>query len=272
MERRHLPWSSWGEALQDEWLGEYILESKEAGVARQKMVILCAALRKIFPRAKFVIAKRVLEVWQHELPVKQAPACPAEIAYALAASALIVRQPGMAIAVMLCFTGLLRVSEALGATWDNFFFLDHQAVLLLGKTKRGIDDRVVFTHSHTLAWLLRYRKLYYQQGQPFVRGISYSKFRYWLRKLSLVLGLAPLNLTSHSFRRGGASTMLQNGVPVSNIAVHGRWAGESSCREYLRRGELYMLRLRTQLDSAIWNRIHVLSSSLFCLLTLETPN
>ena len=171
------------------------------------MQILCAALHKIFPRSKYIIARRILEVWQHEQPLK-APACPAEIAYALAASALVVNQPDMAMAIMLCFTGLLRVSEALGATWNNFFFLDQQAVLLLGKTKRDIDNRVVFTHPQTLAWLRQFRHQYHVQSHPFVCGISFSKFRYWLRKLTMVLGLASLHLTSHSFRRGGASTML----------------------------------------------------------------
>ena len=63
-----------------------------------------------------------------------------------------------------------------------------------------------------------------------------QSFRYWLRKLTQILGVDSLVLTSHSFRRGGASTMLHQGVTFGNIAVHGRWASESSCREYLRRG------------------------------------
>lgn len=62
-------WHDMSEAEQDEWLAEYTLESKEAGVHKPRMQILSAALHKIYPRRRYTITCRVLEVWQHELPV-----------------------------------------------------------------------------------------------------------------------------------------------------------------------------------------------------------
>ena len=35
--------------------------------------------------------------------------------------------------------------------------------------------------------------------------------------------------------------MLIKGVPMMNIMHHGRWASEKSSREYLNRGEVFML-------------------------------
>ena len=63
--------------------------------------------------------------------------------------------------------------------------------------------------------------------------------------------------------------MLHQGVTLGNIAVHGRWASESSCREYLRRGELFILRMKTQVDTSVWKTIVTLSSSLFPLLQVS---
>jgi integrase len=265
LDDRQIPWASFSESHQDEWLAEHVLEAKEAGVSRQRMQILCAALHKIHPRQNFVTTRKVLEVWKHEEPIRQAPACPEEIAYALAAAALAASQPGVAATILLCFTGLLRVSEALGATWTDIIFSGPTMVLALGKTKRGLDEKVVFAHPSTVSWFWQYRSRFGSRHKS-VCNISYSKFRYWLNKLSKTLGLEELHLTSHSFRRGGASTLLHYGVPLGNIAVQGRWASESSCRDYLRRGELFLLRLKAQLDASVWAKLVTLSMATFELL------
>ena len=140
-------------------------------------------------------------------------------------------------------------------------------VLCLGRTKRGLEEKVVFAHPGAVAWFQRYRSRFGRKHSR-ICNISYSKFRYWLNKLSKTLGIADLHLTSHSFRRGGASTLLHQGAPLGNIAVQGRWASESSCREYLRRGELFLLRLKAQLDSQVWAKLVTLSSATFELLEL----
>ena len=268
LDRRAVSWVSLPAADRDDWLAEYILEAKEGGQSRQRMQILCAALHKISPRDSYILAKRVLEAWKHQEPVKQAPACPQEVAYALVAAALLAHQPGVAVCIFLCFTGLLRVSEALQLRWHDVVFTGRSAVLVLGRTKRGLHDKVVLTHPGAISWLQKFRQVFRANVGDRVANISYSKFRYWMAKLTAMLHLSHMALTSHSFRRGGASTLLQLGLPLADIAVQGRWASESSCRDYLRGGDLLLLRHRAQSAHAWTGKLEVLAGSLFTILQM----
>ena len=130
-----------------------MLEVKEGGGKRQACQILCAALHKIFPRRVYTITRKVLEVWKGEEPSHQAPACPSEVAFALVASCLALGQASMAACILVCFTGLLRVSEALQLRWHDMIFVDQVVVLMLARTKRGVDQKVVLTHLTTVQWL-----------------------------------------------------------------------------------------------------------------------
>lgn len=107
-------------------------------------------------------------------------------------------------------------------TWKDIVYLDQRVILMLGRTKRGFEEKVMSTHPHTVAWLRSYKSKRGKSSGHSICGISYAKFRYWLRKLTQILGVDSLVLTSHSFRRGGASTMLHQGVTLGHIAVHGR--------------------------------------------------
>eukprot|EP00974_Lingulodinium_polyedra_P009386 898850-Lingulodinium_polyedra.AAC.1 len=51
--------------------------------------------------------------------------------------------------------------------------------------------------------------------------VSYGRVLHWLRKLTSALGLSQLALTTHSFRRGGASELLRLNVPFADIALMG---------------------------------------------------
>jgi hypothetical protein len=264
--QRDAHWASFNDEEKDIFLAEYVIDVKEAGGRRQACQILCAALHKINPRDHFLITRKVLDTWKAEEPIRQAPACPAEVAFALVASSLAISQPGLAAAILLCFTGLLRCSEALALRWTDMIFTDNVVVLLLGQTKRGIDQKVVLSHPATCRWLLQYTLQFRRHMSDKVCPLSYSKMRYWLPKLCHSLKLDGLLLTSHSFRRGGASCLLHQGVALADIAVQGRWASESSCREYLRRGEMFVLRYQAAVKQEVWDNILLLAKSLFVLL------
>lgn len=269
IEARHVDWAHFGEEDRDIFLAEYVLEVKEGGGKRQACQILCAALHKIYPRHAYVTTRKVLEVWKAEEPTHQAPACPPEVAYALVSCSLAMGQPGVAACILLCFTGLLRVSEALHLRWQDMVFVEQVVVLILAKTKRGVDQKVVLTHPSTVEWLRLYRARHFTKDPEFICPLSYSKIRYWLPKLCKGLHLEQLALTSHSFRRGGASTLLHQGVALADIAVHGRWASDTSCREYLRRGEMFLLRFQSSVESAVWANVLLLSKSTMVLLSAK---
>ena len=91
-------------------------------------------------------------------------------------------------------------------------------------------------------------------GDRLVR-LSYAKVSYWLREISSSLGLGELGCTIHSWRRGGATQLLQQGWTVENISVQGRWACVPNCRLYLGRGDVFMQRLRSDLSSDVCVRM-----------------
>ena len=229
-------WGSLSEEDHDLFLAEHIIV-KEAGGRRQSCHYLCAALHKINPRYQLVFSRKVLEVWKAEEPVHQAPACPLEVAFALVAAALAIEQYGIAISILLCFSGLLRISEALQLTRADLVFTEGVLVLLLGRTKRGIDQKVVLTHPDVVAWVRQYLQVFEGAADKLVCNVSYAKVRYWLPRLCKKLGLTNLALTSHSFRRGGASTegclcrtLRYKGVGRLNLHVGNTFVvGNSSC-------------------------------------------
>ena len=270
IDARQIDWIHFSEEEPEErdiFLAEYVLEVKEGGGKRQACQILCAALHRIFPRHVYTITPKVLEVWKGEEPSHQAPACPSEVAFALVASCLALGHASLAACILVCFTGLLRVSEALQLRWHDMIFVDQVVVLMLARTKRGVDQKVVLTHITTVQWLQLYRAKFFTGDSGRMCPISDSKVRYWLPKLCKGLRVEQLALTSHSFRRGGASTLLHQGVALADIAIHGRWASESSCREYLRRGEMFLLHFQASINEDVWANVLLLSKSTMVLLS-----
>ena len=74
-----------------------------------------------------------------------------------------------------------------------------------------------------------------------------------------MLGAGDLGLTTHSFRCSGASELPHLGLSMTDIMLFGRWLHECSAREYIRRGEVAVLRARGQLNQQhqcrlrLWN-------------------
>ena len=77
---------------------------------------------------------------------------------------------------------------------------------------------------------------------------NYAQVRTWIRKVSVLLGFDIDEFRSHSGRRGGASSLLMAGVALQNIMLIGGWASESSCRLYLKQGEMALVQTRARLS------------------------
>ena len=83
-------WKTWTEADRDYFLAEYLVEKIENGeLTISNGSLLLAVLSKVNPREKYKTAWKVLDGFRAEAPVKQAPARPAELAFALAVSAVL---------------------------------------------------------------------------------------------------------------------------------------------------------------------------------------
>ena len=110
-------------------------------------------------------------------------------------------------------------------------------------TKRGMEQKVVMEHRSVERWLRSYYQRFPQgdTSAPLFQ-ISYASVLRWVKKLAALLGAESLRLTTHSFRRSGASELSRQGVPLTDILLYGRWLRERSAREYFRRGEVAVLR------------------------------
>ena len=63
-------------------------------------------------------------------------------------------------------------------------------------------------------------------------------------------------------RRGAASSMIEDGVPLNDVCLFGRWASEASAREYIRLGQMAMLRTTRRIDRARWECFVVLARTI----------
>jgi len=234
-------------------------EVSRAGIGLAGLAL--AALSRTHPRWRLKTCWKALDVWRTAVPPVQAPAAPRAFALAAASWLVLAGQPGVAAVVVACFTGLLRVGEALSLTRDRIFDLGATMVFVLGVTKRGIEQKVTISGAGTVAFLREYlwRHSPADHRNRFA-DVSYPRVCRWLLKASEALGFpADTRFTPHSLRRGGATQLFINGVEVESIMVLGRWAQLRSCREYLRLGETGLLRASPSVPAATWDRCSLFS-------------
>ena len=201
------------------------------------------------------MARKVLDRWNTLLPPRQAPACPAELLFAMVVLLQAWGQQEVACSSLLCFCGLLRVSEALRLTPRHVVLTGSYCVLLLGDTKRGVEDRVVLHHPSVIGWLRNYCHWRQACNDDKLFGISYPRFQRWLRRAAAALGFADLELSTQSLRRGGATQLLRAGVQFQDIALCGRWRSDRSVKEYLRQGEVALTRASATHSAGDWERL-----------------
>jgi hypothetical protein len=147
---------------------------------------------------------------------------------------------------------------------EDFMFSAQELVFCLGIAKRGLEQKVVITNPSIIYWAFKFIRYCQSQGREMekkdrVFKLSYGKLSYWITKGMNAMGV-PGHWTSHGLRRGGASELLRLRVPLSEIANHGRWLSERSLREYLRKGEIAVLRLRGNVGRAVWLRAQMLAA------------
>ena len=215
---------------------------------------MVAGIQKMLPARSFRTSWRVLDVWAKRVPAEQVPPAPAEVAHACA---VLLAYSGLwaeGTALLLCFTGLLRISEALRLTRSDVVPVQQDGrlafVLCLGVTKRGQEQKVLIEAPRVVAWLEHVYSRCFKRG-PFL-PTTYGRVSRALAVSLVVLGFEKLSLSTHSFRRGGATRLLQAGWPLSSIMVMGRWMSESSCRVYLRKAEVALLRCHGRFPAEAW--------------------
>ena len=104
--------------------------------------------------------------------------------------------------------------------------MPQQVVLVLGITKRGLEQKVALDHPTVVCWLRGYRAHVGRFALSCrVCPSSYHAFTRWFYRAAAALGFGATTWTSHGLRRGGATELLRRGYPLSTIMLHGRWLG-----------------------------------------------
>ena len=215
-------WASLTEAEQDLFLAEWLVDGYEQGSGRTEYGYVLSALGRMNPRVRYKTAWRVFEVWGSLQPPQQAPAAPPELLTAMMVAAFALNRAPLGILICVCFSGLLRVGEALQLRWSDIFFAAGNVTLCLGQTKGGMEQKVVISNGTVFEWLGRFGA---QHGacatDTKVFDMSYSSVLRWVKKLALLLAGEEIKLTTHSFRRSGASELCRQGVAIADICLFG---------------------------------------------------
>ena len=123
-----------------------------------------------------------------------------------------------------------------------------------------MEQKVVFEDASVVGWTLRFLDWRGPlDDEERVLPTSYGKVGRRLSRVCVLLGLEELHITTHSFRRTGATHLLRVGTPLPNILLAGRWASEKSAREYLRRGDVSILALSSRFAPAVAERLQWLA-------------
>ena len=254
-------------------LADWILELKETGVSKQVALDTMSSTQKAFAgRRKFKAAFHVCDGWDREAPPQQAMPMPEVVAMAACSAMHAAGWHAEGVLTLVCFCGLLRIGEGLGLRVKDVLLpsmhgFGPAVVLLLRTTKRGApdSDKIILTAPNVVQYLELYlafarrNHLITDNNSPFCNS-NYNAFARRLEKAVVVLGFQPRTFRSHSLRRGGATQLAMNGWGLRDLMLAGRWASERSCRLYVMKGEVAVMRMRQALDEQTVSRMQLLAS------------
>ena len=142
---------------------------------------------------------------------------------------------------------LLRIGESMQLALSDLrfgFYSNGSPFLLiqLHLTKAGLtnSERVVLTNGRVISFI--FQLLYRSPRHPDMKIVSISYLAI-AKRLAVMSAFFQYSVTfrSHCLRRGGATALLLQGVPFSDIALYGRWSSERSAKPYLRKAEALII-------------------------------
>lgn len=258
-------WHDMDESQQDNFIAEWLIDGFEAGAGKAEYGWALSAVQKIYPRLRLKTAWRVFDVWGQHQPPKQAPAATPEFLHAMMAMSLFLVRPQVAGVMVFCYAGLLRVREALSLKHADIILQKESVTFCLGQTKRGIEQKVVMRNTSVVSFTVEYIRRFPGRHSDALFNVSYSSFLRWVKRLSWLLGGEEMIVSTHTFRRSGASELSRMGMPLLDILLYGRWSTERAAREYTRQGEVAVHRSRQAQQGMLKQRVdrwaHALSYS-----------
>ena len=138
-----------------------------------------------------------------------------------------------------------------------------QCLIIMLRTEKhhAPDSSKIFVwNSRVVAFFIQYKA--WRAGAPGDRlfQTSYTTINRWLSKAAVCLGFPVSMWRSHSMRRGGATTLSLRGYSLPQVMEAGRWLSERSARLYVSKGNVALLRSRSEVSAQQWQRICALAA------------
>ena len=243
-----------------------VKEDRDVDLSRQGCLDLMASVQTRLG-CSLRLTQRVLRAWQKEQPPKQAEAMPSVVAFALATVMIqVLGEPEAALHAVLAFCGLLRIGESLSLSYGDVMLPRDESpravVLILRATKRSFDQRVVLANADVVAMVEGFAKFRGRvpNSEP-IAPLTYARFARILAKAVRLLRLPGTSWRSHSLRRGGATALMEAGWSFEAVKLYGRWASDTSAREYIRLGQTALSRMNHSVPVEQWRLYNLLASA-----------
>ena len=223
---------------------EWMEELHEDGVGAYIGNCAFGAIRVLSRRihGELVDARALLSDWNGIGHAAHWPPIPYPLLFLLAEDQLQRGDIGCALAFLLAFTGLLRISEVAGLCVGDVVFPEDPrfwgvayVVLALAHTKTGDD----LSAEVRASWLWPMLRAWVRSKAPGGRNArlfpSAPELRAALHVSLAALGVGHVGFVFHSFRAGGALYLLNCEVELVEVLRRGRWRRPESARPYLQR-------------------------------------
>ena len=259
----------------DEVLVDYFHELLEQGLGPNKAVCCYYGLVMLSPGLKYSlpVAKQALVGYKNLVPSVAYPPLRRQLVHLLAVDLHKRGKRDMALAVLLAFESLLRISEVVGLHVTDFADSKDDRLPLGVQLSEGFHFRLRKTKTGANQWarvrdpvvvrLLRAKlaKFHWQQRKdPSVSLFAFSaaQLRRAFKQSLVRVGLGS-TYVFHSLRHGRATELYLLGKPVADVLVEGRWASTKTARHYVQTGRALLLATQVPDDVALKaNRVSAL--------------
>jgi integrase len=203
------------------------------------------ALKLLSPRlyGDLIDARALMVDWNRSAKTTHWPPLSLPIVLLLALHQIELGAPSIALAFLVAFSGMLRVSELSALRVQDVVFPEDPrfwgvgvVVLVLQHTKTGDDKSAELRHTWLWPFLRQHVSRCRAQGSGTTRLFPQPPVLRAALKVSLEqLGLEECGFVMHSLRAGSELYLINLGVCLDEVLRRGRWRRPESARPYLQR-------------------------------------
>ena len=194
-------------------------------------------------------AWRLFKSWRRVETPARAPPLTLDLARAFVARSVAAGNLALAALIGIGFHCLLRTGELLQLRFTDIEFNTECGVVSLHQSKSGLrtgsQEAVAICDSLVLQLLDTLWSVRLPSPGELLWPHSGGSFRKEFQGLCKYFNLEQFKLKPYSLRRGGATYLLQAGLPLETILIKGRWRSLSVARLYIEDGLAQLPALRT---------------------------